>query len=314
MNQEKQKTELIDTLCPICESRQELTELYPANFTEESLTPEVFSARRVTEHYHYRIVKCKCGMIFSNPILPEEKINELYAQSLLTYDKELENITESYYSIFKNFFRGKFNEASVLEFGCGNGFFLKELLNKGVKKVVGIEPGQKVVEMSDPEIKPYLQAGFIEDVFVSEENLFDAVCSFQTLDHVYNPLDILKKCHELCKPEGICLIVTHNTSSLQAKILKDKSPIIDIEHIYLFNKKTLSQLMEKAGFSDIEAVDIKNTYSLKYWVNMTPFPKFLKRPVLNILKYIGLGTIKISIKAGNIAVVGKKANPSNFVI
>jgi hypothetical protein len=42
--------------CIFCGECEELEELYPRNFKDEELTPEVFSARRATEHFHLKSV------------------------------------------------------------------------------------------------------------------------------------------------------------------------------------------------------------------------------------------------------------------
>ncbi len=56
--------------------------------------------------------------------------------------------------------------------------------------------------------------------------------------------------------------------SLQAKILRDRSPIIDVEHIYLFNKITLSRLFTEANFAVLNVGDIKNSYPINYWLRL----------------------------------------------
>ncbi|HBG48349.1 MAG TPA: hypothetical protein DDW90_02335 [Cyanobacteria bacterium UBA9971] len=296
---------LIEMLCPICQDKQDITQLYPANFSYEDFNINTFTARRIDYGCHYRIVKCKCGMVFSTPILSEEIINKLYFDSDFTYEEEVKNIQKSYLKVLKKLFNKSLNGLSVLEFGCGNGFFLEKLLKEGIKEVKGIEPSLKAVLKANPLIKEFLLNDIIENANLKTD-YFDIVCSFHTLDHVRNPLSSIKKSYDLCKKGGVSFFITHDVDALQAKILKDKSPVIDIEHIYLFNKSTLKKLLEEAGFKDIKVVDIKNYYSLNYWIKMFPFPKLLKDNIIKIIKYLKIDDLNLGIKAGNIAILGYK--------
>jgi len=296
---------LIEISCPFCRDKQKIKELYPATFSCEELSSGMFTARRTEEKCHYRVVKCACGMVFSSPILPEEVINSLYSHSGFNYEDEVPNIQKSYVKVLKKLYGRNLKGLSVLEFGCGNGFFLKSLLKEGVKEIKGVEPSVKAIEMADTDVKEHLINGFIEDTGFEKE-YFDIVCSFHVLDHVREPLTTVKKSYELCKKGGAAFFITHDTDALQAKILKDKSPIIDIEHIYLFNKATLSRLLETAGFKKVRAIDITNYYSLKYWVKMFPFPGHVRDSLLKTIDSVKLNNLDLGIKAGNIAVLGYK--------
>ena len=86
---------LIEMLCPICQDKQDITQLYPANFSYEDFNINTFTARRIDYGCHYRIVKCKCGMVFSTPILSEEIINK-FSISNLVYERVEDLIKENF--------------------------------------------------------------------------------------------------------------------------------------------------------------------------------------------------------------------------
>ncbi len=108
----------------------------------------------------------------------------------------------------------------------------------------------------------------------------------------------------MLKPAGHAYFITHNVDSFQAKLFGEKSPIIDVEHIYLFNKRTLPMLGEKAGFKTIKVFDIKNSYPLRYWLRMAPIP--FKKVLTRIVTIIGLSNTVISMKPGNIGILLQK--------
>ena len=53
---------------------------------------------------------------------------------------------------------------------------------------------------------------------------------FQTFDHIPNPNDFLQDCLKILKKDGIIIAINHNIDSISHRILKERSPIIDIGH------------------------------------------------------------------------------------
>jgi 2-polyprenyl-3-methyl-5-hydroxy-6-metoxy-1,4-benzoquinol methylase len=285
--------------CLFCKDKENIIELYPQTFTDKDLTPEVFSARRTMDNLHYKIVRCKnCGLVFSQEILPPEALENLYSKSKITYGEYTDIIRKDYWQGLERFL-GDTPKEKALEIGCGNGFFLEELLKHGFKEVYGCEPSTDAKNMANPTVKDNIVSGFFkEDLFA--QNTFDLVCSFQTLDHLSDPEEIIKSCHGVLKPNGLAYFITHDINSLQAKTLRDRSPIIDVEHIYLFNRDTLRRLFEGKGFKVIKVFGLKNTYPLSYWLKM------LRLEILNnIIKISGLGSFGLSLAAGNIAIIAR---------
>ena len=99
---------------------------------------------------------------------------------------------------------------------------------------------------------------------------FDAICSFHVIDHLRDPKSTVESFAEVLNPGGYVLIVCHDVESWSAKLLDGHSPIFDVEHIYLFSRKTLVLLLERAGFTCLEVDSLANTYPLGYWLRMLP--------------------------------------------
>ncbi len=292
------------TICILCGNNDAVRELYPATFSEKDLNRETYSARRLPDRIHYRMVKCAgCGLIFSNPILPAEKIAGLYHESVCTYDTQVEYITTTYVDLFSKLHVAK--NAKILEVGCGNGFFLKALFDHGIKKVYGVEPGEDMVNNAHISIRKNIK----KDIFRKNqfpEKSFDTVCCFHTLDHLADPVLFVKEAYRILKPGGYVLVVVHDTGGLSVKLFGEKSPIFDIEHIYLFSKKTIAMLFEKFGFTTVTAASLVNRYPLSYWVRMAGIPGSVKRLALSVLGKTGIGNINISLAGGNMYYVGRK--------
>jgi SAM-dependent methyltransferase len=293
----------IITECLLCNTNDYTKVKFKQNFSPEHLNADIFSARRTTEHFHYQFLECaKCSSVFSSPILPYEKIANLYKASKQNYDNEVSYIAESYINyIIKN--DSIFNSKDkALDIGCGNGFFLRELQKVGFKGVYGVEPSEEAVAKAG-DLKDKIFTGFFEQANFTSDS-FDLITCFQTLDHLINPLEVLKGIYELLKPGGIAYFIVHNEKGMQAKIFGEKSPIYDVEHIYLFNKKTLPLLNQKAGFNIVKVFDVKNVYPLNYWLRMAPIP--MKKQITGIAKVLGLLNIRIGIYPGNIGIFVQK--------
>ena len=291
--------------CLFCTSTDEANHpvLYKKNFKDEDLNASVFSARRTTEHFHYEMVKCKItGLIFSRRILDDDALNELYKGSVVTFGEQTEFIKRDYWRPIAGYVK-KWNTKKALDIGCSNGFFLEVLKDNGYEEVCGVEPGEEPKKIARPDVKKNIHTGFYGPGLYPA-NYFDLVTCFQTLDHLSDPLGMLKNMYENVNPGGNVYMIMHNTRALQAKLFGEKSPIIDVEHIYLFNKENLPKLCEKAGFKVVSVFNVKNGYPYSYWIRMSPLP--LKKLWVGLFKSIGMYNKVLAINAGNMGIILEK--------
>jgi SAM-dependent methyltransferase len=289
--------------CLFCADDACLEELYPRNFRDGDLTPEIFSARRVTEHFHYRMVRCRrTGLLFSREILPDEVLERLYAGSKVTFGAYARILREDYWRPLAPRLGG-LPRAAALEIGCSSGFFLEELKARGFRDVRGCEPSREARERAAPEVREGIRTGFFTDS-AYPDGTFDLVCAFQTLDHVADPLAVLRTCLAKLKPGGLIYLIVHDAEALQARLFGEKSPIIDVEHIYLFNRRTLALAAARAGFAAPETFPILNSYPLEYWVTHAPLP--FRKAIHGALKAIGLHALRVPLRAGNIGLIARR--------
>jgi len=277
--------------------------LYKKNFRDEDLNADVFSARRTTEHFHYEMVKCQqTGLIFSRHILNDDALNELYKDSVVTFGEQTEFIKNDYWRPIAEYVK-KWKKGKSLDIGCSNGFFLEVLKDNGYAEVYGVEPGEEPKKIARADIRDGIHTGFYGPGLYPADH-FDLITCFQTLDHLSDPLGMLKNMYENVKPGGNVYMIMHNTKALQAKLFGEKSPIIDVEHIYLFNKENLPELCKKAGFKVVSVFDVKNGYPYSYWVRMSPLP--LKKLWIGLFKILGMYNKVLAINAGNMGIILEK--------
>jgi len=298
------KIKLKQVRCAICKSDKNYRILYKKNFKLSDLNINTFSARRLPDKIHYQMVKCdRCGLVRSTPVIDIKYLSQLYKKSLLTYDEEINNLIATYINRVKPILNKLPKNARILEIGCGNGFVLKAVYDLGYKNVYGIEPSIDAIKKSNSKIKKNIIADILKPGLFDKES-FDFIFFFQTLDHIPEPNKFLKECCHLLKKNGRILAFNHNVDSFSSKLLGEKSPIIDIEHTFLYSFKTIKKIFEKNKFKVVKIYSPNNVLSLKHLFWLLPLPKDIKQKIIE--SNIKLLDKKINIKLGNICLEGQK--------
>jgi SAM-dependent methyltransferase len=295
--------------CAICGTEGNAIELYPANFDTEAFNPSVFSARRLPDRIHYRLVKCRaCGLVRSDPIAPAELLSQLYAESTCTYGAEIADLRFTYGRNLADLERYGARKGALLEIGCGSGFFLQEALRQGYQTVQGVEPSREAVQHAHSEVRDQIVCGVMKPGLFTTER-FDVICLFQVFDHLPDPGALLDESLRLLRPGGLMLSINHNVKALSARLLRERSPIVDIEHTYLYSPATMARIVLMHGFQLRQVGPISNRYTLYYLFRLLPLPPGLKRILLAWLQNSALGRWRISAPLGNLRLIAQKPGP-----
>lgn len=298
------KIKLKQVQCAICEIEKDDQILYKKNFKLSDLNVNTFSARRLPDKIHYQLVKCnRCGLVRSTPVVDTKYLSQLYKKSLLTYNDEINNLITTYINSLKPILNKLPKNARILEIGCGNGFVLKAIYDLGYKNVYGIEPSIDAIKKSHSKIKKNIIIDILKPGLFDKES-FDFIFFFQTLDHIPEPNKFLKECYRLLKKNGHILAFNHNVDSFSSKLLGERSPIIDIEHTFLYSFKTIKKIFEKNKFKVNKIYSPSNILSLKHLFWLLPIPKNTKQKIIE--SDVKLLDKKINIKLGNICLEGQK--------
>lgn len=298
--------ELISTTCAICSTKNNASTLYQANFDVEAFNPEVFSARRIPDMIHYQIVRCnQCGLIRSDPVAVANTLKALYQQSSFTYNQETPNLTKTYGYYLRKTKKYKIPKQHLLEIGCGNGFFLEEAISQRYKEVTGIEPSKEAISRAAPAIQSKIVCDMLRPGLLPA-NTFSVICMFQTFDHISDPNMVLNECVKLLQPGGIILCLNHNVEAVSSRILGEKSPIIDIEHTYLYSLRTIKRLFEKHGLRVLEVKPAWNIIRLYSLLRLFPMPHNIKQKLLDFVNRTPLSKLSFTLPLGNLYVIAQK--------
>src|SRR6266851_5567134 len=256
------------TVCAICGTLGNTDELYPATLDESSFSESIFSARRLPDRIHYRMVRCRnCGLVRSDPAAAQTDLSELYRRSTFDYAPEVPNLRRTY-SRYLTRARRYTKGWSLLEVGCGSGFMRPGLFDRGE---------------------------------------FDTACLFQVFDHLPEPGVLLDLMRTALSAGGVLLCFNHNVESASAQILGERSPIVDIEHCYLYSPRTMRVLFEKHGFDVLESGAATNTLSLRHFLHLLPAPAALKRRLMSAAGRTRIDGVPLRLRLGNLYTIGRVA-------
>lgn len=138
----------------------------------------------------------------------------------------------------------------LVDVGCGNGTLIERLKNLGWR-VEGVELDGLAAQVARRRnLEVYY--GTLEARNYPDES-FDAVTISHVIEHVYDPLQLLRECHRILKPQGRLIVATPNLSSWGHKYFKAAWLGLDPpRHLQVFTSSLLVLLAKRAGFHRFE--------------------------------------------------------------
>jgi len=135
----------------------------------------------------------------------------------------------------------------LLDVGCGNGRFLKLASEMGWG-VEGIDLDPIAAETAQTRGFS-VRCGTI-DVLDDASERYDVITLSHVIEHVYDPLGLLRDLYRLLKPGGRLWLETPNLDSLgHARFGPAWRDLDPPRHLVLFNPESLARLIQLAGFN-----------------------------------------------------------------
>lgn len=171
---------------------------------------------------------------------------------------------------------GNISGKRILDVGCARGYVGARIKNAG-NYVVGIEISKPAAE----EAKKVLDEVYICDIEKDcpALNNFDLAILPEILEHVFDPVEVLKKVSSSLGEGGEIIITTPNILlwTNRAKMLLGRfeytdQGLMDFSHIRFFTYKYLKKTLKEGGFKITKENHIifpgKFTRLLKYWPSL----------------------------------------------
>jgi SAM-dependent methyltransferase len=202
--------------CRVCDS----TDLVPwrERGLSRRLRPEDL---QVTDHRYgvtLALVRCRaCGFIFAD----DEEIEELTLLYEQLSDPEYEASAEARRLqmrwLLRTVRRVHPGVRTLLDIGAATGLLVEEAQAQGLE-AVGVEPGVRFVEAALCRRGIQLVHGVFPHPSLAGRR-FDLVFLVDVIEHVAEPVDLLRHCAGALAPRGLVVVVTPDVASLAARLL-----------------------------------------------------------------------------------------------
>jgi tRNA (mo5U34)-methyltransferase len=153
---------------------------------------------------------------------------------------------------------------TILDVGCGNGYYMYRMLGEKAKLVVGVDPSflfftqfQSIKKFS-PELQTYLLPIGVEDV--PETKGFDTVFAMGVFYHRRSPFDFLRKLKSFLRDGGDLVLETLVVEGDERTVLVPAERYACMRNVYFIpSTLAMTNWLVKAGFKDIKVVDVAVT-------------------------------------------------------
>jgi SAM-dependent methyltransferase len=208
-----------------------------------------------------------CSFVYLDPRLTPEELKLLYSDEYFLHDGAAFGAhSPSDYESAAIKGSVKFTEilgwirrykpsGEFFEIGCGMGYFL-EYARKNGYVVSGVEYAELGVRTCQTKFGLDVQRGSFEELPVQPDR-YDVMFMGDVLEHLIQPLDMLRKAHSMLKPSGVLAAeVPSMFNSLTGRLAvagmrmlgTRKKMAMPPYHVNEFTPKTLRSMIERAGF------------------------------------------------------------------
>ncbi len=197
---------------------------------------------------------------------------------------------------------------NLLDIGCGAGLLSNFLAEKG-HTVTGIDLSEnslKIAQKNDASTSVcYKKASALDLPFQNES--FEAVCAMDVLEHVEDPLQLVKEASRVLKPGGLFIFYTFNRTVLSyLLVIKGVEWLVPNtpKNMHVFDLFISPQEMrifcEKNNLSCQEFIGIKPKFSKDFFLSALT-RKVRKNFSFRFTPSLSMGYCGVAIKTGAVA-------------
>jgi SAM-dependent methyltransferase len=231
-------------ICPLCRAASRKL-IYDSLW----LAPELGEGKET----ELSVFSCaSCGLGYLDPRLSDEQLNYFYngSPSLTSWYENVFPGTIPRISLWMKLYAHEFKSilpsGRVLDFGCGSGVFTNELRKLGFD-VVAFDVG----DVPKGIAKKHFDIDIVTDLATVGEN-FDGIALLDVIEHVADPIGLLRMLRQRLKPGGILHIATPNFASVARKLRGSKWKSIDRRgHLVYFDPRSIRLALKQSGYETI---------------------------------------------------------------
>jgi SAM-dependent methyltransferase len=234
-------------------------------------------------------VRCnRCSLVYLNPRPADDEAERIYPDSYHAFDFKPQSFGFVYRvrrfleaRRLKDWCRDLPANARILDVGCGDGFHLSLLQEFGEPgwRIEGVDTDERAIRAAEAS-GLVVHKGTIEKLELPD-SAYDLVLLIMTIEHVSNPLSVMRAIARKLAPGGRLIVVTDNVASPDAWFFGGRhwGGYHFPRHYHLFDRKTLAHLAQ-VSFLECERVvtdfsPVNWTYSLRNTMDDWGAPSWL---------------------------------------
>lgn len=235
------------TACPICGS-SEFDKLLEC-------TDHVVSGE------HFQLVRCKCGLVLTNPRPDDSDLGRYYESSkYMPHQSAGHSLMASLYRMARSYtLNWKCRQADayrkvgrLLDFGCGTGEFISTMLNDHWK-VDGVEKNEEARTQAEA-----MTGQRVTSSMPRGEACYDLITLWHVLEHLTEPAEMLDQFRSSLVSGGTLFLALPNHQSFDARHYGSTWAGYDVpRHLWHFTPGTVVKLLNAHGFKLVKTVPMK---------------------------------------------------------
>jgi 2-polyprenyl-3-methyl-5-hydroxy-6-metoxy-1,4-benzoquinol methylase len=146
----------------------------------------------------------------------------------------------------------------VLDVGCSSGYLARPLVERGCT-VVGIERDPDAAQAARDVCEEVLVGDVEVMAFPFQSNSFDVILCGDLIEHLREPEQFLVRVRPFLRRGGRLVLSTPNVANwtmrlslLGGRWRYTERGILDRTHLHLFTRKSLVEMLDRAGFRVVE--------------------------------------------------------------
>lgn len=273
--------------CDLCGSKNQLLR-YERPYTLDTVSEAATYAATTDQFTAYgRVVRCAdCGLVYTSPRPTAEALARGYGESSdEAYLAESSSRSINAH-LSLNTIKACVSSGKLLEVGAAVGYFLNAA--RADFDVEGLELSAWAREQALRRFGLKLRPETIETAGL-EAGGYDVVAMIDVIEHLTDPKAAVAAAARALKKGGILYIVTPDIGSLSAAVLRSYWWGLRPAHIYYFDEKTLTRLLNEAGFDVALSKSFGRIFSYGYWASrLQHYPRWLYGAVRNLISGFGV--------------------------
>lgn len=195
----------------------------------------------------------------------------------------------------------------LLEIGFGSGVMLRAAARAGWG-AEGVEISRTATEHVRAEGFKVFCGDLVEAKY--DDDYFDVVMASELLEHVEDPGRVVTEIARILRPGGLLWATTPNIGGLSARMLGMNWTIVSPDHLHLFSRKGISQLLHRSGFRRVR-LDTQGVNPFELWRALFHRDEFLQEDAVAAITervHSGNNLVEALAKSGPRRAVKKLAN------